>query len=308
MPVKSWTRVMTEKLKIAATLRAAIIVPHFNDTARLKKCLTALTPQTVNKRVQIIVVDNASSDDLTPLKAAFPTVTFLTETRKGAAAARNTGVLASRAENLFFLDADCIPAAYWAETALGLCGQDRIIGGKITLFDETPPPRSGAQAFEAVFAFPQKANVEKRNFSATANLLTTRTVFDDTGPFNGQVSEDTDWCQRAVARGWPIVYHNELRVAHPTRTDWLALRKKWRRITTEAYFHNGISFRARLFWAVRAFVVLVSGPLHAPRVLFHRKMTFGERARGSATLIRLRALRAGWMLHQALFGDTPRQI
>jgi glycosyltransferase involved in cell wall biosynthesis len=208
MPVKSWTLAMTETLKITAPFRVAIIIPHFNDTARLEKCLTALMPQTANKRVQIIVVDNDSSEDFTPLKATFPTLIFLTETRKDAAAVRNTGVLASLAENLCFLDADCIPAADWVETALEHCGQDRIVGGKITLFDDTPPPRSGAQAFELAFAFPQETYVKKKRFSVTSNILTARTVFDDTDSFGGQITEATDWCQRAVARGWLIVYRN----------------------------------------------------------------------------------------------------
>lgn len=288
-------------------LRAAIIIPHFNDVVRLEKCLSALSPQLAGAPVEAVVVDNGSTQDLSGLVAAYPKVRFLTELQKGAAAARNTGVRETTAPCLFFIDADCVPASDWLATALAMAARDEIIGGRVDVFDETPPPRSGAEAFETVFAFPQKDYVERKKFSVTANLLTTRTVFDDTGPFDGSVAEDTEWCQRAVSRGWPIVYGEALCVAHPTRRDWAALKHKWRRITTEGYFHNGTSGTARLKWGLRAFAVMVSGVLHAPKVLRHPRLDGPERFRGVMVLLRLRALRTGWMLRQALLGERPRE-
>ncbi|MBU2359443.1 MAG: glycosyltransferase [Alphaproteobacteria bacterium] len=285
---------------------AAVIIPHFNDVIRLTKCLSALKPQLAARgQVEVVVVDNGSSASLDLARAACPGVRFLTEPRRGAAAARNTGVSATTAPNLFFIDADCVPGPDWLQTALDLCGQDGIIGGRVDLFDETPPPRSGAEAFETVFAFPQETYITRKNFSVTANLLTTRVVFDDTGPFDGTVVEDSDWCQRAVARGWPIVYRPDLAVAHPTRSDWAALRRKWRRTTAENYFAGGTGPAARIRWGLRALIVMASAPVHIPRVLRHPALAGPERARCIAVLLKLRALRACWMLRQALLGETP---
>jgi GT2 family glycosyltransferase len=289
--------------------RAAIIIPHFNDVARLTKCLDALKPQLLalpdGVTVEVVVVDNGSSQDLGPARDACPGIRFLKEPSRGAAPARNTGVRETTAPCLFFIDADCVPDPDWLDTALALAGWDGIIGGRVDVFDETPPPRSGAEAFETVFAFPQKDYITRKNFSVTANLLTTRVVFDDTGPFDGKVAEDTVWCQQAVRRGWPIAYHPELGVAHPTRSDWAALRHKWRRITIEAYFAGGTGPAARARWALRALAVLGSALVHVPRVLRHPALASGERARCIAVLLRLRALRTGWMLRQALLGKHP---
>lgn len=283
----------------------AVIIPHFNDTDRLEKCLAALAPQMTDVPVEVVVVDNASTQNLGAIIAAYPQVRFLEEPDKGAAPARNTGVANTTAPFILFTDADCIPASDWLATGLQLAGRDEIIGGRVDLFDETPAPRSGAEAFETVFAFPQKEYVTRKNFSVTANLLTSRAVFDDTGPFDGTVVEDSDWCQRAVARGWPISYHPELGVSHPTRNDWTALRRKWKRTTAENYFAGGTDLVSRCRWALRACVVLASGPAHIPRVLRHPGLQCGDWLPAIGVLLRLRVTRAGWMLRQALFGERP---
>jgi GT2 family glycosyltransferase len=283
---------------------AAIVIPHFNDSARLRKCLAALAPQVAGRPVETIVVDNGSTEDISPLHVDFPWARFLSEPVRGAAPARNTGVAGSHAPLLFFIDADCVPAPDWLDTALGLGGWDGIIGGRVDLFDETPPPRSGAEAFETVFAFPQRMYVVRKRFSVTANLLTTRAVFAATGPFDGSLVEDSDWCHRAGRLGYGVRYHPELAVSHPTRSDWAALARKWRRVTAENFHANGTDMRARVRWALRALVMPLSIPLHMPRALGSPRLaTAGERLRCAATLVRLRLLRMAWMLRQAATGS-----
>ncbi len=64
--------------------KAAVIIPHYNDVARLDRCVAALWPQRVPE-VEIVVVDNASSADLGPLRERWPDLRIVTETRRGAA-------------------------------------------------------------------------------------------------------------------------------------------------------------------------------------------------------------------------------
>ncbi len=284
---------------------AAVVIPHYNDTIRLRKCLQALVPQLrADRPVEVIVADNASTDDISEIVSDFPQVRFVTETKKGAAEARNGGVRASSAPRLFFIDADCIPADDWLGMALDLPASDGMIGGTVNVFDETPAPRSGAEGFETIFAFQQRAYVA-RGFSVTANLLTTRATFDAVGDFNPRVVEDSDWCHRAGDLGYSIRFVPELIVSHPTRQDWAALRKKWRRTTSENYFVGGTDAKSRLKWGLRAFAVAGSGLLHIPRVLRHSALTSQEKPATVVTLIRLRLARAGWMIKQALFSEPP---
>lgn len=284
----------------------AVIIPHYNDVARLEKCLCALFAsegEGILADVEVVVVDNSSTDSLVEIRAAFPNARFVIEPRKGAAAARNRGVRETTAPALFFLDADCVPATDWlleAKRAIRAPNAD-LIGGRIDTFDETPPPRSGAEAFETVFAFRQKAYVDTKGFSVTANLLTTRPVFENTGDFIVGLSEDVDWCWRARAKGYRLIYDDKVVVSHPTRQDWPALLKKWRRMVDEGFLLNGKGGIARLKWAMRALGILISAFIHAPKVIMHEDLRSSkERWRGVITLFLLRFWRCSRMLHQAL--------
>ncbi|SDF16989.1 glycosyltransferase family 2 protein [Limimaricola pyoseonensis] len=287
----------------------SVIIPHHEDPERLRRCLMALAPQldAVGDRVEALVVDNASRHSVRPQPMPHPRIRLLHEARRGAAHARNRAVAESRAPWLAFLDCDCVPAEDWLAQALRLARGPALVGGAVRLFDETPAPRSGAEAFEAVFAFDNEGYIARQGFSVTANLLAPRAAFDRAGGFRAGLSEDLDWCRRAVAAGFGLRFEPRLAVAHPSRADWPALARKWRRTTEEAWGlrageHGGLRGggpRARALWALRALAMIPSVAAHAPRVLRHEALGPGERARALATLARLRLARCGWMLRQA---------
>lgn len=281
---------------------AAIIIPHYNDVNRLIRCLDALAPQ-LRDDIELVVVDNASSVSLDPVRARFPSLRIVTEIQKGAANARNRGVSETTAPLFLFIDSDCLPAPDWVSVALTALDRAKadLVGGRVEVFDETPPPRSGAEAFETVFAFDFRTYIEKKGFSGSGNLVTRRDVFAATGPFIHGLSEDLDWCRRATAKGYRLAYDDTMRVGHPSRTDWPALHRKWRRLSQESFGVNGNAPLQRLAWAGRALLMPVSVMAHIPRILRHPDLRDGgERFRAITTLIRVRMVRMGWMLQQAL--------
>lgn len=278
----------------------AIIIPHYNDVARLGRCLAALMENDL-AGCEILVVDNGSTQSLAEVQAAFPAVRFVTETERGAAAARNRGVAETTAPLLMFIDADCVAAPDWVATGRAVAGKADLIGGHVGVFDETPAPRSGAEAFEAVFAFDFRQYIEVQGFSGTGNLITRREVFADVGPFRGGVSEDRDWSFRATARGYRLSYEDGLRVGHPSRADWAALRAKWRRITQEMFGQTGGSVGARLKWALKGLLMPASILAHLPKVLTSPALSGPrDRWRAALTLTRLRLTRMVWMVRQAM--------
>ncbi|AEI96546.1 glycosyltransferase family 2 protein [Roseobacter litoralis] len=281
----------------------AIVIPHYNDVTRLLRCLAALIPQAEAYRAEVIVVDNSSSQSLEPLRVSYPGLRIVTEPLKGAAAARNRGARDTTAAYLFFLDADCVPHPDWLETALNIRSTADVVGGRVSVFDETPAPRSGAEAFETVFAFDNRGYVENKGFSVTANLLTRRDVFEDVGEFVPGLSEDFDWCRRATGKGYSLVYDDTLHVSHPTRSDWAALHRKWQRINAESFGLIGTGVVARITWSLRGLAMPVSIVVHSMRILTTSRLHgMRERAAAFATLARLRIQRCGWMLRQALTG------
>ena len=281
------------------TADAAVIIPHYNDVIRLKRCLTSLMQNDDRNGVEIIVVDNGSTQSLEEVIAEFPNIRFLVEPKKGAAAARNRGVAETTAPFLFFIDADCVAAPDWLTVARDVVLKADLTGGRVDVFDETPPPRSGAEAFEAVFGFNFKKYIEVQGFTGAGNLVTSRAVFDNVGPFRGGVSEDVDWSKRAVAMGHKLIYEDRLVVGHPSRSDWVALRHKWRRMTEELCATNGTDLKARFRWGLRALAMPASALVHSPKVIFSDRLNgIGERLRGLGVLFRLRLLRMIWMLRQ----------
>ena len=299
---------ITEATRAGAAPEIAVVIPHYEDLERLARCLGALAGEDLSG-TEVVVVDNASPVSPPPdaLKAAHPLVRFVTEFEKGAAAARNRGVAETSAPHLLFLDCDCVPRAGWLAAARAARGTAPLVAGEVEVFDEgtgrLAGGRTGAEAFETVFAFKVRDYVERKGFAVTANLLVERAVFVAIGGFRGGVSEDVEWTRRAVAAGYRLVFREDMAVGHPTRGDWPALERKWRRMTEEMWGLRRAEAGpagARLHWAGRALLMPASALAHLPRVLRSDRLASGaERRRAAATLLRLRIARMGWMLRQA---------
>lgn len=85
----------------------SVIIPVFNGEKTLHDCLAAVLASDY-RRVEVIVVDDHSTDDSPVIARAFPCQVVRLERNAGAAAARNRGARAARGEVLFFLDADIV--------------------------------------------------------------------------------------------------------------------------------------------------------------------------------------------------------
>lgn len=280
--------------------RYAVVIPHYNDPDRLARCLAALAPQ-ARDDVEVVVADNNSSMDLSAVQTRFDWARFVSETAPGAGAARNKGVAESSAPWIFFLDSDCVPDPDWLAAAREAAYDAQVItGGRVSVFDETPGPRSGAEAFETVFAFDQESYIRDKGFSVTANLIVARASFEAVGPFLVGVSEDLEWCQRAGKAGFRLTYAPGLAVGHPTRSDWPALKRKWLRLTQESFGLGSGRLAARLIWGLRALAMPASVLAHAPQVLRHPALSARERGAALLTLARLRLQRMAWMLRQMI--------
>ena len=277
----------------------AIIIPHYNDVTRLERCLEALMPQ-VSSDVEVVVADNGSTESLAPIEVRWPNVRIVDQPEKGAGPARNAGVAATSAPWILFIDADCVPNPGWLARAREIADENAVIGGRVDVFHETPPPQSGAEAFETVFAFHMRGYLEKDAYLGSGNLITSRKVFDTVGGFRPAVSEDKDWSQRAAKAGFQLRFDDDFAVSHPSRQDWVALRRKWRRLTSERFLLEGQG--ARLRWALRAFLMPLSVLVHTPCVLRHPDLSGIEARRGVATLAKIRILRMFWMLRQVFSG------
>jgi GT2 family glycosyltransferase len=287
--------------------RASVIVPHLNTPELLVRCLQAVAAQRLAQGwFEILVVDNGSRLPLDSIRAAWPGVRFLLETEPGPGPARNLGVRHARADILAFADADVRVAPGWLEAGLAAIGDDPLglVGGDVRIEVRDPRRLTGVEAFESVFSFRQRDYVRRKHYSVTASLIMTRAVFEAAGPFDGiDQPEDRAFGERAWRLGIRTRFAPAMRALHPARRDLADMRRKWARLSAQAWSAHREAGGSRLAWQARACAVALSGPVHAPRMLVSGRVSgLGNRLRGLTFLLAIRWARALDML--ALAGEA----
>jgi GT2 family glycosyltransferase len=241
-------------------------------------------------RFEIVVADNNSSCGLKEVEAVCGTLARVVPAPiQGAGPARNAAVAASRGVILAFTDSDCRPSPDWLESGVAALARADMVGGRVVVDVLDPRNPTAVEAYEMVFAFDLKRYVERKHFSATANMFVTRAVFDRVGGFRLGVVEDMDWGHRAFALGYRWAYAPEARVSHPARHDWPDLLKKSRRLTDEFYTTEMEKSCGRFRWILRNWIVLVSPFIHAVKVFRSDKLDRPDlRVRALGILFRIR--------------------
>lgn len=268
--------------------RISVIVPHFNDPEALARCLSALAAQTLPPQAfEIIVADNGSPQGertLTDLIDGRARLVIVTE--KGAGPARNGGVEAAQGDLLAFTDCDCLPEPQWLEQGIAVLARHDIVGGKMVVAIGHEGAMTGAEAFEAVFAFDNESYVKDKGFTVTANLFCRRADFARIGPFRTQVSEDREWCRRARGMGLSLGYAADAVVAHPPRRTWQELRRKFARINSETYaYYRATRKLGRLQWMVRSFALPLSILPHGLQIMTSPRLRNGTERRGALVML-----------------------
>ncbi len=251
------------------TPRISVVIPHYQDLANLAICLDRLDQQTLPRPDwEIIVADNLSPVGLEAVAAVIAgRARLVSAPEKGAGPARNAGAALASGEAIAFLDSDCRPEPEWLASALAALATHPVIGGHVSVSVVDPARKTAAEAFEAVFAFDNARYIREEGFSVSANLVMRRAVWQAVGGFRQAVSEDVDWCHRARDAGFPVAYAPAVRIAHPARTTLAELRRKWQRLTSEAFLLMREKPYGRLRWLVRTLIVGISPLFHIPKVL-----------------------------------------
>jgi glycosyltransferase involved in cell wall biosynthesis len=166
--------------------RLTVVIPHFNQKDFIPRAVASvLSSETLG--IEIIIVDDGSTDDSEPMLAALeamnPVITVIRgNTNKGAPAALNTGLAAARSRYVTFLGADDLvlpdlympllralddhPAAALACSQIAIVGSDGSLRGIRPI---TPP------SFRAEYLDPQ--TICRRIASTDHWICSTAAVF-----------------------------------------------------------------------------------------------------------------------------------
>ncbi|MBC9032802.1 glycosyltransferase [Sphingomonas sp. JC676] len=283
--------------------RISVVVPHYNDPIGLGRCLNSLEAQTIGRDAfEIVVGDNDSPCGLEAVERAVAgRGRIVTIPEKGAGPARNGAAAAASGEILAFIDSDCVAEPGWLEAGAAAVATGRFIGGRMFVL-RPQGAINGAQALEMVLAFDNQSYVRDKHFTVTANLFVMAEDFARVGPFRTGVSEDLEWCHRAIAKGLEIAYAPYAAVGHPPRDDWAALKGKARRIERELYLFALERPGGRAKWFVRSLLLPGMIAVEAPKLLRAPQIA-GARVVALVTLVKIRLWRSAAGLRQSLGFD-----
>jgi GT2 family glycosyltransferase len=132
----------------------SVIIPTYNRASSLPATISSVVRQTLPP-VEVIVVDDGSTDDTEEVCAALPAaVRYIRQENAGVSAARNRGIREATAEWIAFVDSDDTwhPAKLEVQlAALAANPEARWSASGCEVIDDDGMPLPDVQGFEAVF-------------------------------------------------------------------------------------------------------------------------------------------------------------
>jgi len=230
----------------------SVVVATHNRTQGLATCLESLTQQDY-PNYEIIVVDNAPSDDATRelVQQTYPAVRYVREPIPGLAVAHNRGLLAATGSVVAFTDDDVRVDRLWLTKLVEGFELGENVGcvtGMIVPAELETPAQVWLEqygGFNKGFKarlfnlsdhkpdsplYPYTAGV----FGSGANMAFTRAAFTEMGGFDpalgagskGVGGDDLAAFFDVVARGYTLVYQPAAIVHHWHRRDYRGLQKQ----------------------------------------------------------------------------------
>ena len=203
--------------------QVSIIIPVFNRARYTLKCLQALAANTAYDNFELIVVDNASSDETPQLLATLggDVQVIRNEENLGFAKACNQGARAAVGSLLLFLNNDTEPRPGWLEAmvqAMDSAPDVQVVGNKLLYPNGTiqhagvafRPDGVPYHIFKCLPAdHPAVNRVERFQAVTAACMLVRRETFFGQGCFDESYHngyEDMDFCMKVTTSGGGIVY------------------------------------------------------------------------------------------------------
>lgn len=202
----------------------SIIVPTYDRPEQLRACLEGIARMNARREsVEVIVVHDGGTDELTPLLASVGdrlALRVLTQPHRGPGAARNRGAAAARGRWLAFIDDDCVPASTWlsALTREHEAQPDRLLGGPVV---NGIPDDPFATSTQLIATYVTEYYADRRGryrFFTTNNLALSADRFRELGGFDTTIpsatAEDKEFCDRWGARGYEMGWVADAVVHH----------------------------------------------------------------------------------------------
>ena len=174
----------------------SVIIPNYNYATSLPACIEAAQAQTY-PAVEVIVVDDCSTDDSLALARASGARVLRTESNGGVSVARNLGADHARGEILFFVDSDVALAPDAVAAAVEILQSEGAPGAVCGMYEAEPMvPDTFVKRYRAIQQFVWFTEVDGPIPGLHSALCAIPTsVFREVGPFNTRLrwTEEQDY-------------------------------------------------------------------------------------------------------------------
>jgi GT2 family glycosyltransferase len=204
---------------IADACRASVIVPARNAADHMGRCVDAVWRDGVP--VELIVVDDASTDETAALARAGQAHVIALQWHKGPAAARNIGVAASHCEMLIFVDADIEVNVGSIERMIAFLDDHPEFAAVFGSYDDSPAgPTFVSQYRDLILHFRHQTAKGEVDTFWSGFAAVRRSAFDAVGGFDEDrqdTVEDIEFGLRLRAAGHRIALQRDLLCKHHKR-------------------------------------------------------------------------------------------
>lgn len=239
-----------------APLISVVICTH-NRAHHLRKAIASALDQDVPAAdYELLVVDNASTDDTPQVSASFaaPNLRYVHEPQLGLCHARNTGWQTARGRYVAYLDDDAIAEPGWLAAirdAFAVEPTPGVVGGKVDPIWEGPRPAWLPDSIACSLTIvdwpggPKPISDVRVEWLVGANMAMPRAVLEEIGGFEPKLDRigsnmlsggDVFLQKRIIEQGHGCYYHPGMAVRHLVPSS--RLEKRW---FTRRYYWQGVS-------------------------------------------------------------------
>jgi glycosyltransferase involved in cell wall biosynthesis len=214
------------------TPKVSVIIPTYNQSQYLAVTIRSALDQTLDGDIEVIVVDDGSTDSTPELVRNFP-IRYVRQENRGVACARNTGIELARGEYIAFLDSDDVLLQNALRRGVAVLDKHSEIGfsyGQAYLTDQNGrvsgiwKSRFSGQS-TTVDTKEQVRQLLLANVVPTGSVIVRRSCLDEVGGFQEglRITEDRLMWIR-LAKRYPAAYIAEPLQKYRIHADSLSHR------------------------------------------------------------------------------------
>jgi glycosyltransferase involved in cell wall biosynthesis len=227
-------------------IKVSIVIPAYNEEKFIGNCLQSIFDNAgdYKNQMEVIVVNNNSTDKTKEVASRFEGVEVIDEPRKGVAYARNAGYKKAKGELIANIDSDCLMPKGWLEEVVKTFDNRKktlALSGPYHYFDLTRPQRALVKIYYRFGYLIHYINQHILHVGAIlqgGNFVIRRSVVDQLGGYDTKYTfygEETDTAKRVQKLG---EVRFDLKLIMPTSA---------RRLIKEGIFRTGAKYIVNYF-------------------------------------------------------------